>query len=153
MCPVPYIVPENSEAPEMYRLLLTPRHPVGPWDPPAPHSARRLLPLPCWCCCSHRLTLWAAAGCGLPPQLPGLQRRVSRLGGVCSRDGGGEGWGASDLAMRWDLVWLPAPLPFMLKPWEEAQALKRKLLSHLRLFVTPWTTQSMGFSRSEYLRG
>lgn len=31
---MPYIVPENSEAPEMYKLLLDSLHPAGPWDLP-----------------------------------------------------------------------------------------------------------------------
>ena len=30
---------------------------------------------------------------------------------------------------------------------------KGKLLSHIQLFVTPWTIQSMEFSRREYWNG
>ena len=31
--------------------------------------------------------------------------------------------------------------------------MKEKLLSHVQLFVTPWTTESMEFSRPEYWSG
>ena len=38
--------------------------------------------------------------------------------------------------------------------WSEVKVeVKVKSLSHIRLFVTPWTTQSMEFSRPEYWSG
>ena len=48
----------------------------------------------------------------------------------------------------------PDPTPMSLQPfilvWQSAES---KSLSRVRLFVTPWTIQSMGFSRPEYWSG
>ena len=73
-----YIVPENLEAPEMYRLLLTYPHPAWCWDLlslPLP-TVMSSLPLPCWCWYSSRVSLPAVARCGT------VHLQLHLLGGV-----------------------------------------------------------------------
>ena len=54
--------------------------------------------------------------------------------------------------------WIELPFPSPVMKYEVSEVSEVKLLSHVRLFVTPWTAahqtpRSMGFSRQEYWGG
>jgi len=54
--------------------------------------------------------------------------------------------------------WSGLPFPFLMIKYEVSEVNEVKLLSHVRLFATPWTVAyqpplSMGFSRQEYWNG
>ena len=59
-----------------------------------------------------------------------------------------QGWGKESCKNKPGIVTKKERAPRLMK-----EKWKWKSLSHVRLFVTPWTTQSMEFSRQEYWSG